>query len=381
MKQRVWCGLDRIDTADSVLGKGRIGLMTAPCGVNHSLKSTVDVVRERYLLSALYACEHGIRGEVQAGVHVPTQIDPETGVPVFSLYGASRRLTEEMLDTFDVFLYDLQCVGVRFWTFLYSLSYAMEDCARAGKSMVVLDRLNPAGAHQVAGTVLDPAFASFVGDYEIASRHGLTVGEYALYVKDYLKLDLDLSVVPLAGYQRGLYLDDTDTPWVAPSPNCPSLHAALCYIGTCIFEGSNISEGRGTTLPFEYIGAPFINAKGLEERMANHFLPGLHFRRASFVPTFSKHQGQVCHGVQMHITDRESAQPVLGALMLMDAIREQTGEQFEFLSYGEEKRYFIDRLLGTDAYRLGLSGPELIERHRPLVAEYAKKAREYHLYR
>ncbi len=380
MKHHVFSGIDRIQTVDHLLDKGRVGLMTAPCGVSRNLKSTVDIIRQRYHLSALYACEHGIRGDAQAGVKVDTRIDAETGVPVFSVYGQTQRMTQEMLDAFDVFVFDMQCVGVRFWTFLYSLAYAMEACAAAGKPVVVLDRINPTGAHRVSGTVLDPAFASFVGDYELATQHGLTIGEFALYVKDYLKLDLDLTVVPMEGYTRSLYLDDTDLPWVAPSPNCATLHAALCYIGTVVFEGTNISEGRGTTLPFEYIGAPFLDGKALEETMAVHKLPGLHFRRASFVPTFSKHQGQVCHGVQMHITNREEAQPVLGALTLLDAIRAQAGEQFEFLCHGQGD-YFIDKLLGTDAYRLGLSGPELLAQHQPRLDAYRQRAQAFHLYK
>ena len=378
MKKRVLCGLDRIEKADSVLKKGRVGVMTAPCGLSNAFVSTVDVVKERYKLSALYACEHGIRGEAQAGAKVETQTDPETGVPVFSVYGATHRLTEEMLNAFDVFLYDMQCVGVRFWTFLYSLSYAMEECAKAGKQFVVLDRLNPIGAVQTSGTILDLNFSSFVGDYELPTQHGLTIGEYAKYVKDFLKLDLDLTVVPMEGYERRLYLDDTDTPWVAPSPNCPTLHAALCYVGTCIFEGSNVSEGRGTTLPFELIGAPWINALELEKRMAQHKLPGLHFRRASFLQTFNKHQGEVCHGVQMHVTDRTVMEPVLGALLLMDAIREQSGDSFQFRSHND--KYSIDRLLGTDAYRKGLSGAELIEQHRPKIKEFIEKVKPYRLY-
>ena len=379
MKRRVRCGLDRIDTADRLLNSGRIGLMTAPCGIDLNLNSAVDIVMGRYKLSALFACEHGIRGDVQAGVEVPTHRDPQTGVPVFSLYGQTRRLTEEMLDTFDIFLYDLQCVGVRHWTFLYSLAYAMEDCAKAGKPLVVLDRLNPIGAEKVCGTVIKPAFQSFVGGYGLATRHGLTVGEYALYVRDFLRLDLDLTVVPLAGYERHLYLDDTDSPWAAPSPNCATLHAALCYPGTCVFEGSNVSEGRGTTLPFELIGAPWIDGRELEARMARRHLPGLHFRRASFVPAFSKHRGEVCHGVQMHITGRGEAQEVLGALVLMDEIRALAPDRFQFLSDGSGN-CFIDRLLGTDEYRLGLSGPELIEKHLPEVKAFRERSQAFHLY-
>lgn len=379
MKTSVRCGLDRIETADPILHTGRIGLMTAPCGLSHTLESTIDVIRRRYRLSALFGCEHGIRGDAQAGVDIETYKDPETGVPVYSVYGKTQRLTEEMLDAFDVFVYDMQCVGARFWTFLYSLSYAMEECAKAGKAFVVLDRLNPIGAAQVSGTVLDPAFKSFVGDYELPTRHGLTIGEYARYVKAYLALDLDLTVVPMEGFERRLYLDDTDTPWVAPSPNCPTLHAALCYVGTCIFEGTNISEGRGTTLPFELIGAPWIDAAALEKRMAAYGLPGVHFRRASFVPTFSKHKGEVCHGVQMHVIDRAAAQPVLSALLLMDEMRGQAPDAFEFVS-SREGRYGIDRLLGTDAYRKGLSGAALIEKHRPLVEAFIEKTMPLRLY-
>lgn len=379
MKQRVYCGLDRIETADALLGRGRIGLMTAPAGVTRSLKSSIDVVAERYQLSALFAAEHGIRGDAQAGVKVATQTDPQTGVPVYSVYGETKRLTDEMLSAFDVFLYDMQCVGVRFWTFLYSLAYAMQACAQAGKPVVVLDRLNPIGAGRMEGTIIDPAFRSFVGDYGLPSRHGLTVGEFARYVKAHLQLDLDLTVVPLAGYARGLYLDDTDTPWVAPSPNCATLHAALCYVGTGIFEGTNVSEGRGTTLPFELVGAPWLDAAALERRMAAEDLPGVHFRRTSFVPTFSKHQGTLCHGVQMHIIDREEAQPVLSALTMMDVIREQAPEQFEYLSF-ENDRFFIDRLLGTDAFRLGLPAQALIEQHRPRVAAFGQQAAPFLLY-
>ena len=379
MKTRVWCGLDRIETADPVLRNSRIGLMTAPCGVSHALVSAIDVVKRRYRLSALIGCEHGIRGDAQAGVEIDTYTDPETGVPVYSVYGKTQRLTGEMLGAFDVLVYDLQCVGVRFWTFLYSLGYALEECAKAGKPVVVLDRINPIGSVQASGTVLEPAFKSFVGDYELPTQHGLTVGEYARYVKDYLKLDLDLTVVPLEGYQRKLRLDDTDTPWVAPSPNCPTLHAALCYVGTCVFEGTNISEGRGTTLPFELIGAPWIDAAALEKQMAAHPIPGIHFRRASFIPTFSKHRGEVCHGMQMHITDRDAMQPVLGALLLLDAMREQAPDRFEFTS-SKEGKYGIDRLLGTDAYRNGLSGTELIEEHRPRVDAFVEKAKAFRLY-
>ncbi len=379
MKARVWCGLDRIETVDHVLRSGRVGLMTAPCGLSHDFVSAVDVIRARYNLSALFGCEHGIRGDLQAGADVETYVDPETGITVYSCYGKTERLTDEMLDTFDVLVCDLQCVGVRFYTFLYSIAYAIEACAKAGKSIVVIDRLNPISAVQASGTILDPKFKSFVGDYEVPSQHGLTIGEFMLYVKDYLHLDVDLHIAKMEGYQRGFYLDDTDTPWVAPSPNCPTLHAALCYVGTCVFEGTNFSEGRGTTLPFELIGAPWIDAAALERTMARYDVPGIHFRRASFVPTFSKHAGEVCYGVQMHVTDRLVMEPFLGSMLLLDEMRAQAPEKFEYRA-SKEGKFAIDRLLGTDEYRNGLSGQALYEKHLPGVKAFVEKTKKFRLY-
>ena len=296
-KATILSGIDRLQLADEQLRGRRVGLMTNPTGMNRELKSTIDIVNERYHLTAMYAVEHGIRGDVQAGGKVETCVDPETGVTVFTAFGETSHFTDEMLDAFDVLVFDIQDVGARFYTYLYSLGYAMEACNRAGKSMVVLDRLNPIGGLKTGGTVLNPAFKSFVGDYELPTQYGLTIGEAARYIRDYQKLTLELTVIPLEGWERGMYLDDTDLPWVAPSPNCATLNAALCYIGTCVFEGTNLSEGRGTTLPFEVIGAPFINGALLEKKMNGLGLPGVHFRRTSFCPTFSKHQGVLCHGV------------------------------------------------------------------------------------
>ena len=377
-KAHVLSGIDRIAlAADQLMGK-RIGLMTNPTGVNHQLRSTIDIIAEKFNLTALFAVEHGIRGDVQAGGHVETCVDEATGVTVFSAYGRDAHFSEEMLAAFDVLIFDIQDVGARFYTYMYSMAYAMEACARSGKRMVVLDRINPLGGVRMCGTVLDPRFASFVGDFELPTRYALTIGEIALYVKDYMKLDLDLTVLPLEGWKRSMYLDDTDLPWIAPSPNCATLDAALAYIGTCIFEGTNISEGRGTTLPFQLIGAPFLNGAELERRMAAHELPGLHFRRVSFQPTFSKHQGRLCHGVQMHVIDRETCDLFEGGMVLMDEIRKMAGEQFVFLG-GEG--FHLDRLLGTDDYRLGRRTTEqLIEENKPRIFEFAEKTEKYRLY-
>lgn len=381
MKARVLSGVDRIDTVESKLAGRRVGLMTNPTGVTHDLRSTIDVVNARFRLTALFAVEHGIRGDAQAGDEVDTTVDPSTGVTVYSTYGKHRAYTPEKLDAFDVLLFDMQDVGARFYTYLYSLANAMKACAEAGKPVIVLDRVNPLGGACRQGTVIEPELGSFVGNYGLPTRYGLTIGEYARYVKDELHLDLDLTVAPLSGWKRFMYLDDTDLPWVAPSPNCHDLATAQCYIGTCIFEGTNVSEGRGTTQPFQLIGAPFLNGERLERAMNDLNLPGLRFRRTSFRPTFSKHAGELCHGVQMHVLDRNAADCFAGGLLLLDEIRRQAPEQLEFLQWIPNAPHSIDRLLGTADYRTGrLTARELIERSREPVAAFGERVRAYELY-
>lgn len=378
-KNRILSGIDRLELADEQLRGRRVGLMTNPTGIDRQLRSTIDIVHERYNLTAMYAVEHGIRGDVQAGGKVENCVDPETGVMVFSAFGPNSHFTDEMLDAFDVLVFDIQDVGARFYTYLYSLGYAMEACNRAGKSMVVLDRLNPIGGVKTGGTVLNPAFRSFVGDYELPTQYALTIGEAARYIRDYQKLTLELTVIPLQGWERGMYLDDMDLAWVAPSPNCATLNAALCYVGTCVFEGTNLSEGRGTTLPFEVIGAPFVNSAELEARMNGLGLPGVHFRRTSFCPTFSKHQGALCHGVQMHVTNRDTFDAFTDGLMLLDTVREMYPEQMEFLQHHD--RYFLDNLLGTDEYRTGaLTAQGLLDKYAPRVAEFVESTKKYRMY-
>ena len=381
MKAHVLSGLDGISRFDDLLQGKRVGLMTNPTGIDHQLRSSIDILNERYRLSALFGCEHGVRGDAQAGDRVDTYTDAQTGVTVYSVYGKSDRMTRDMLDTFDVLVFDIQDVGARFYTYLYSLSYAMEECAKAGKTVLVLDRINPIGGIRRGGTILDLKFRSFVGDYELPTQTGLTIGEYARYIRHYLKLDLDLHVAPLTGWSRGMYLDDTDLPWVAPSPNCQSLATALVYIGTCVFEGVNVSEGRGTTQPFELIGSPWINAAALEKRMAALDMPGLHFRRASFKPTFSKYQNELCHGVQVHITDREKADVFLGGLKLLETIRDMYPEKLEYLSWGESRIHSLDKLLGTDAFRAGrLSADGIAQAYAPGVAAFSEAVKPFLLY-
>ncbi len=381
MKARVLTGLDRLSLAIAVIRGRRVGLMTNPTGIDRGFRSAIDILFENYRLSALFACEHGVRGDRQAGDKIDAFQDPDTGVMVYSCYGKTRRLTEEMLAEFDVLVFDMQDVGARFYTYLYSLSYVMEACAQAGKPLVVLDRPNPVSGVQVSGTVLDEKFHSFVGEYALPTRYGLTIGEYALWVRDHLHLKMDLTVVPLEGWRREMFGDDTDLPFIAPSPNIPTVESAIVYSGTCVFEGTNLSEGRGTTLPFELIGAPFVNSREIEKRMAALNLPGLHFRRASFTPQFNKWAGETCHGVQVHVTNRKAADPFLGGLMLLEEIRHLHPDAFEWRASETGDIFTIDRLLGTDDYRKGkLDARGLIAAHKPSIEEFTARKKQFELY-
>lgn len=375
----IFAGIDNIESVHALLQGRRIGLMTNPTGVDSSLRSVIDILNERYRLCALFACEHGVRGDVQAGVQIENMVDPETGVPVFSLFGRTQRMSREMLDLFDVLVFDMQDVGARFYTYLYSLAYAMQECAAAGKSVVVLDRPNPLGGERAEGEILEEKLHSFVGEFAMPTRYGLTIGEYALWVKEHLSLDLDLHIAPMLGWKRSMQYEDTGLCFVPPSPNCATLHAARVYIGTCIFEGTNVSEGRGTVLPFEYIGAPYIDAARLEKRLRETELPGVRFRRACFTPQFHKHAGRQCAGVQIHLTDLTRADVFAAGLFLLDTIREMHKDEFEWTGEGEYKT--IDRLLGTDAYRLGLaSAQEIMDRHAKNAAKWHERTKHLWLY-
>lgn len=377
----VLSGIDRADTIRNLLSSGRLGLMTNPSGLTRSFCPTVDCLNRQFHLTSLFAAEHGIRGNLQAGEAVSAFRDPATGLTVWPLYGKTRTLTEEMLDTFDIFCFDMQDVGARFYTFLYALSLAMKACRKAGKPVVVFDRINPLGGEQVQGTVLEPRFASYVGMYPLPTRYGLTIGEYARWVKAFLHLDaLELHVVPLEGWRRGMRPEETGLPWPAPSPNCPSFHSALAYVGTCVFEGTNLSEGRGTTMPFEYIGAPWIDADRLAAAAESRSVPGVRFRPLWFTPCASWYAGEACSGVQVHIMDAVSADPVAGALALLDSVRELYPDRLEWVPAGPD-RFMVDLLLGTDAYRLGrFDGPALLSAHAEARLAFRKAREPFLLY-
>ncbi len=332
----------------------RVGLITNQSGVDHRLHTTVDLLaaEKRIHLHALFGPEHGIRGDAQAGIQVDGSVDQCTGLPVYSLYGQTHRPTTEMLQGLDALIFDIQDSGARYYTNLATLAYAQEAAAEAGLTFVVFDRPNPIAGIQIEGNILDSNVASLVGIHPLPIRHGLTIGELARLFAAERNCPPPI-VVPMRNWQRALWFDETDLPWVYPSPNLPTLDAVTLYPGTCLLEGTNISEGRGTTRPFELIGAPWLDPFALRAELEQLSLPGVAFRPAYFTPTFSKHAQILCRGVQIHITDRESLRPVELGLHLLATLHTLHPDTFTWIS-SSNNRYFIDRLFGNDQLRHAL---------------------------
>jgi uncharacterized protein YbbC (DUF1343 family) len=376
-------GIDSITKYRHLFEGKRVGLITAPTGLTKDFESTITIMHENFNLTAMFSPEHGVRGDLDAGALVDTYTDPYTNVPVYSLYRKdSKRLTKEMLDEVDIVVYDIQDVGVRYYTFIYTMLYALEDCAQAGVEFVVLDRVNPLNGVDVEGNILKPNFKSFVGNYELAVRYGLTAGEVAMMANDQMKWDASLHVVRLEGWERSMTFPDTGLTWVHPSLGMPRYETALLYSGTCLFEGTNCSEGRGTTFPFEMIGAPFIEAQQLADEMNAKRIPGVRFRPVHFKPTSSKHTGELCGGVQLYMTDIRVMKPLEVGLTLLFTIRDLY-EQFSFLPPVKEgSRPFIDLLGGDSMYRTAnIQARQLIEQFAEESRQFAEMKEQYHLYR
>ena len=328
----------------------RVGLITNPSGVNSDLAPTIDMLyqHEKVDLVRLFGPEHGIRGNEQAGVKVADSIDEQTGVPVTSLYGDNRRLEPEMVEDLDTVVYDMQDIGCRFYTLIYTLAYALEGVAETETSFVVFDRPNPIAPLAVNGNRVSPEYGSFVGGRRLPITHGLTVGELARYFNGEFDLGVDLDVVELEGWTRNTWYDELELPWVPPSPNMPTLDTATIYPGTCLFEGTTLSEGRGTTKPFELIGAPYVDAEEWATVLNSLNISGCAFRPAHFTPMFSKYERQDIEGVQVHVMDRDEIAPVkLGVKMVLTAFQLYSEANW-VQSNGE---YFVDKLAGGSSLR------------------------------
>jgi len=358
-----------------VLGQ-RIGLVTNQNAVKRDLTSTLDAFLSAGVkITALFAPEHGIAGRATDGVRIESTIDHRTGLPVYSLYGDTRKPTAEMLDEIDLMVFDIQDIGVRFYTYLYTMAYAMEACCEAGKGFIVLDRPNPLGGDSVEGPVLEQKFASFVGLYPVPVRYGMTIGEFARMINSEPRIDVKLTVVPLSGWNRNMWFDQTGLPWIPTSPAMPSLETAIVYPGACFIEGTDISEGRGTALPFQVTGAPWIDGYELAGKLNRVDLPGIRFRPVSFIPTASKYAGDECSGIQWHVMDREAFLPVLTGLKVIEAIRNLWPEEFEFRKPGIDGRYFFDLLSGTDKLRMGLESGRTAE---DIASDWTEGIEKFH---
>lgn len=323
-------GIDLIDENLDLFKDKNIGLITNPTGINSNYESTIDILYEKTNLVALFGPEHGIRGAAQAGQSVGNEIDPVTNLPVYSLYGSTPAPTEAMLKDIDILCFDIQDVGARFYTYIYTMSRAMQSCAKYNKKFVVFDRPNPISGSEYEGNILDMEYSSGIGLYPIIQRHGMTVGEIAKLFNEEFDINCDLTVIEMKNWSRELYIDKTTVPWILPSPNMPTLDTALVYTGTCIFEGTNLSEGRGTTRPFELIGAPWIDNVALANRLNDMNLPGVYFRPAAFTPTTSKNSGTTCYGVQVHVTDRSTFKAVKTGWTMFYIIREMYPNKLEY---------------------------------------------------
>ena len=348
-------GLDVLLTEGvPALAGRRVGLITNQTGIDRRLRNGIDLLHESDAveLVALFGPEHGVRGDAQAGVKIGGEIDRRTGLPVHSLYGETRRPTTDMLTGFDALLFDIQDFGIRYATYASTLAYAQEAAASAGIDVVVLDRPNPVSGARVEGNLLDPAFTSFVGVHPIPTCHGTTVGELArLFAAD--RGWPEPVVVPMRGWRRAMWFDQTGLPWVPPSPNVPTLDSLTLYPGSCLIEGTNLSEGRGTTRPFELIGAPWLDPFDLAAELERRQLPGVAFRPTYFTPTFQKHAGQACGGVQIHIMRRGEVRPVALGVHLLHAVRSLDPAAFAWRA-GEQRGHFVDLLFGSDGPRLAL---------------------------
>jgi uncharacterized protein YbbC (DUF1343 family) len=335
----------------------RVGIVCNHASVDRGFRHVIDrlAAADDVRLAAIFGPQHGFRSDVQDNmIETPHAEDPSRRVPIYSLYSETREPTAEMLRGLDALVIDLQDIGARIYTYIYTMANCLRAGGRHGVPVLVCDRPNPIGGVDVEGAPLVPGYESFVGLFPIPMRHGMTIGELARYFNDRFNLGASLEVIPMHGWQRGMYADETGLPWVMPSPNMPTLDTAIVYPGTVLFEGTMLSEARGTTRPFELVGAPWIEAERFAREMNALTLPGVFFRPAVFEPTFQKHARQPCGGCQIHVTDRGAFKPVLTGAALIQMFRRFDPEAFAWrqppYEYEHEKLP-IDILAGSDVLR------------------------------
>ncbi len=365
------------------------GLLANQASIDNHFVHTADRLESLgFKLKAMFAPQHGFLAHTQANmVEVDDSFDSQRQIPIYSLYGKVRRPSKKMLAGIDAMVVDLQDIGTRGYTYVWTMLHTMEACADQGIKVVVIDRPNPINGVDIEGPILQADYFSFVGMHPLPIRHGMTLGELALMLKAEKQLDLELEVKSMPHWQRQYYFEETGYLWVMPSPNIPTPTTALVFPGMELLEGTNLSEGRGTTRPFELFGAPFIDANRLCEQLNAQKLPGVHMRPASFAPTFDKWQGELCHGGQLHITDAGRFQPVRSAIAILHTIIKLHGSDFCFLDppyeYEEEKQPF-DILVGNGSVRAqlleGTVADTIATSWKAECAEFKKRCRDFLLY-
>jgi uncharacterized protein YbbC (DUF1343 family) len=380
-------GSERL-VSSSKLDGVRVGVVCNPASVDGRFRHIADQIAEsRAALAAIFGPQHGFRSDLQENmIETGHASDARRGVPVYSLYSETREPTAEMVRGVDALVIDLQDVGTRIYTYIYTMANCLKAARRHGIKVFVCDRPNPIGGAGVEGPMLVPDFESFVGLYPIPMRHGMTIGELAWLFNEHFGIGADLEVIAMEGWRRDMFHDEAGAPWVMPSPNIPTLDSAIVYPGTVLFEGTTVSEGRGTTRPFELVGSPPIAAERLAERLNQRKLPGVFFRPVVFEPTFHKHARQTCGGCQIHVLDRRTFRPVLTGVALVEAFRAED-PQFAWrdppYEYEVEKLPF-DILAGSSELReqidAGVSAEEIARSWEPSVAAFEKVRQEFLLY-
>ena len=371
----VTLGIDRLLGPDGRLIEGRrVGLVCNPASINGAYRHSADLLFEHpgSTLGAIFGPQHGFRSDVQDNmIETPHDRDARREVPIYSLYSETREPTADMLAGLEALVIDLQDVGTRVYTYIYTMANCMRAAARHGVPVIVCDRPNPVNGVDIEGHLLDPGYTSFVGQFAIPLRHGLTIGELARLFNERFALNAEIHVVPMDGWERAMFYDETALPWVMPSPNIPTLDSAVVYPGAVLFEGTMLSEGRGTTRPFELIGAPWIDGERFAEAMNGRGLPGVHFRPVFFEPTFQKHAKQTCGGCQLHVLDRAAFRPVRTTVEMLDEFRREDPAKFAWrqppYEYEHEKMP-IDILYGSETLRVAVDAGQIA----PLLASAAR---------
>jgi uncharacterized protein YbbC (DUF1343 family) len=342
-RKRIVLGVENLlEERIDLLRGARVGLVCNQASVDHDFRHVADLFHEHpdINLTALFGPQHGIRGDVQDNmIETGHATDRKTGLPIFSLYSETREPTEEMLRDVDIIVVDLQDVGTRIYTFVYTLANCMRAAKKFGKKVIACDRPNPIGGTKVAGVVLDPACASFVGQFPIATRHGMTLCELGRMFNEQFAIGCELETVTMSGWGRELWYDETDGPWVLPSPNIPTVDTTVVFPATVHLEGTQMSEGRGTTKPFEFAGAPYIDADRFAAALNGLGFAGVYFRACGFMPTFQKHANQACGGVQIHVTDRAAFEPVIAGIAIVKTAYDMYKDQFRWKDPPYEYEY------------------------------------------